>query len=87
MVHIIQTTMLLINVYHESQIMNTSIGTGYDIHIACIFFFVNGINIHDLRGHIHVGLELLTSHFNLTITTRINTAQPGLGDFFIVYLE
>jgi hypothetical protein len=46
--------MLMINVYHGGQILNT-------------------ISIHDLKRQIHVGLELLLSHFNLIISARINT--------------
>jgi hypothetical protein len=31
-------------------------------------------------------LKLLHSHFNISISVRINIAPLGLGDFFIVYL-
>jgi hypothetical protein len=31
---------------------------------------------------IRIGLELLSSHFNIIISAQINTAQSGLSDFF-----
>jgi hypothetical protein len=49
--------MLLINVYHEGQIMNTLTGVGYDIHVACTFSADKTISIHDLKRHIHVDLN------------------------------
>jgi hypothetical protein len=73
--------MLLINVYHGSQILNTSTDVGYDIHAACIFYADETINIHELKRQVHVGLKSLPSHFNITISTRINTAPPGYGGF------
>jgi hypothetical protein len=78
--------MLLINVYHGGQILNTSIGTGYDIHTACTFSADETINLCDLKRQIHAGLELLPSQFNISIRARINTAPVGSGDFFIAYL-
>jgi hypothetical protein len=51
--------MLLINVYHESQILNTSTGVGYDIRAACIFSTDETINLRDLKRQIHASLELL----------------------------
>jgi hypothetical protein len=77
---------LLINVYHGAQILNTSTGTGYDIHAACTFSADETINIRDLKRQIHVGLELLPSQFNISIRVRINTAPAGSGGFFIAYL-
>jgi hypothetical protein len=71
--------MLLLNVYHKDQIPNTSIGTGYDIRVACKFSIGDTISIHDLKRQIYVGLELFSSHFNLTISVRNNTAQSGLS--------
>jgi hypothetical protein len=62
-------------VYHEGQILNTLIDVGYDIRAACIFFVDEIISIHDLKMQIHVGLKLLSSHFNITISVRINTAH------------
>jgi hypothetical protein len=53
--------MLLINVYHGCQILNTSIGVGYDIRAACTFSTDEIINLRDLRRQIHAGLELLPS--------------------------
>jgi hypothetical protein len=74
--------MLLINMYHGGQIMNTSTGTGYDIHVACTFFANETINLRDLKRQIHASLELLPSQFNISINTRINAAPAGSGDFF-----
>jgi hypothetical protein len=73
--------MLLINVYHGGQILNTSTGTGYDIHAACTFSADETINIRDLKRRIHIGLKLLPSQFNISIRARINTAPAGLGVF------
>jgi hypothetical protein len=54
--------MLLINVYHGGQILNTSIGVYYDIRAACTFFADETINLRDLKRQIHAGLKLLPSH-------------------------
>jgi hypothetical protein len=78
--------MLLINVYHEDQILNTSTGTSYDIHAACIFSTDETINLRDLKRQIHAGLELLPSQFNISIRVWINTAPAKSGGFFIAYL-
>jgi hypothetical protein len=78
--------MLLINVYHGGQIMNTSIDVGYDIRAACTFSADEIINLRDLERQIHAGLELLPKQFSISISTRINTALAGSGDFFIAYL-
>jgi hypothetical protein len=75
-------TMLLIIVYHRGQILNILTGVGYDICIACTFSADETINIHDLKKHIHVGLKLLPSHFNISIIAYINTFPLGSGDFF-----
>jgi hypothetical protein len=40
------------------------------------------MNIHDLKMQIHIGLKLLHSHFNISISAWINTASPGSGDYF-----
>jgi hypothetical protein len=77
---------LLINVYHESRILNTSIGVGYDIRAACTFSADETINFRDLKMQIHAGLELLSSQFNISISAQINTAPAGSGVFFIAYL-
>jgi hypothetical protein len=61
--------------------MNTSTDVCYNIHVACTFSVDDTINIYDLKRHIHVGLKLLSSHFNLTISVRINTTQSGLDGF------
>jgi hypothetical protein len=74
--------MLPINVYYEGQILNTSTSVDYDIRAACTFSVDEIISIHDLKMHIHVGLKLLPSHFNISISTRINTAPSGSGVFF-----
>jgi hypothetical protein len=66
--------------------MNTSTRVGYDIHVVCIFFVDETINLHDLRSQIHAGLELLPNQFNIRISVRINTAPASSDDFFIVYL-
>jgi hypothetical protein len=71
-------------VYHKGQILNTSTGTGYDIHVACIFFADKTINLRDLKRRIHAGLELLPSQFNISIRARINTAPAGSGGFFFI---
>jgi hypothetical protein len=78
--------MLLINVYHGGQILNTSTDMGYDIHVACTFSADETINFCDLRRQIHVGLELLPSQFNISIRAHINIAPTGSGGFFIAYL-
>jgi hypothetical protein len=77
--------MLLTNVYHGGQILTTSTGMGYDIRVACTFSTNDTINIHDLKRWIHVGLELLPSHFNLSINARINTTQPALSNFYSLF--
>jgi hypothetical protein len=74
--------MLLINVYHGGQILNTSTGVGYDICVACTFCTDETINFRDLKMQIHTGLDLLPSQFNISISARINTALTGSGDFF-----
>jgi hypothetical protein len=69
--------------------MNTSTGTGYDIHAACIFSTDETINLRDLKRQIHAGLELLLSQFNISIRARINTAPSYVivqVIFFITYL-
>jgi hypothetical protein len=78
--------MLLINVYHGDQILNTSTDVGYDIRIACTFYADDRINLRDLKKQIHAGLKLLPSQFNINISARINTAPAGSGGFFIAYL-
>jgi hypothetical protein len=78
--------MLLINMYNGGQILNTLTGVSYDIRVACIFSTDETMSIHDLKMQIHVSLKLLHSHFNISISVRINIAPLGLGDFFIVYL-
>jgi hypothetical protein len=85
-VHTVQTKILLINVYHGGQILNTSTGVGYDIRVACTFSADEIINLRDMKRQIHAGLELLSSQFNISISARINTAPAGSGDFFIAYL-
>jgi hypothetical protein len=74
-------------VYHGGQILNTSTDVGYDICAACTFSADKTINLRDLKRHIHAGLELISSQFNISTSAWINTALAGLGDFFIVYLE
>jgi hypothetical protein len=74
--------MLLINVYHEGQILKTSTGADYDIHAACTFSADETINLRDLKMQIHASLELLPSQFNINISTRINTA-PADSDVFL----
>jgi hypothetical protein len=65
--------MMLINVYHGGQILNTSTGVSYDIHVVCTFSADKIINIHDLKSQIYISLKLLSSHFSITISARINT--------------
>jgi hypothetical protein len=60
-------------VYHEGQILNTSTGVVYNIRATCIFSADETISIHYLKRQIHVDLKLLPSHFNITISARINT--------------
>jgi hypothetical protein len=74
--------MLLINVYHGGQILNTSIGVGYDIRAACTFYADETINLRDLKRQVHASLELLSSQFNISISARINTAPVGSSGFF-----
>jgi hypothetical protein len=78
--------MLLINVYHGGQILNTSISVGYDIRAACTFSADETINLRDLKRQIHAGLELLFNQFNINISARINTVPAGSCGFFIVNL-
>jgi hypothetical protein len=59
---------------------------GYDINVVCTFSVDKTISINDLKWQIHVGFKLLPSHFNTTISARINTAPPGSSIFFMVYL-
>jgi hypothetical protein len=77
--------MLLINVYHGGQILKTSTGVSYNICIACTFSVDKIINIHDLKRQIHVGLKLLSSHFNITISAWINTAPSSLSVFYSLF--
>jgi hypothetical protein len=77
--------MLLINVYHGGQILNSSTGVGYDIRAACTFYVDEIINFRDLKRQIHAGLELLPSQFNINISARINIAPAGSGDFFSLF--
>jgi hypothetical protein len=79
--------MLLIIVYHKGQILNTSIGVGYDIRVACTFYADETINLRDLKRQIHAGLEVLPSQFNISIDAQINTALASLSAFLIVYLR
>jgi hypothetical protein len=77
--------MLLINVYYESQILNTSTGASYDIRVACIFSTDESINIDDLKIPIHVGLKLLFCHLNITISAQSNIIQSG-SDGFLYFI-
>jgi hypothetical protein len=77
--------MLMINVYHGRQILNTSTGVGYDIRAAFIFFVDETINLRDLKRYIHTGFELLLSQFNININAWINTAPASSSVFFIVF--
>jgi hypothetical protein len=78
-----KSTILLINVYYEGQILNTSTDVGYDIRDACTFYVDDIINVHDFRMQIHASSKLLSSHFNLIISAWNNTAQPDSNDYFI----
>jgi hypothetical protein len=73
--------MLLINVYHGGEILNTSTNVGYDIRAACTFSADEIINLRDLKRQIHASLELLPNQFNISISARINTAPEGSGGF------
>jgi hypothetical protein len=64
-------------VYHRGQILKTSTGTDYDIHVACTFSVDETINLRDLKKQIHAGLELLPIQFKINISARINTALKG----------
>jgi hypothetical protein len=77
----VETIMLLISVYHRGRILNTTTDVGYDICVTCIFSTDETISIHDLMRQIHISLKLLPSHFNITISIRINTAQLGSSGF------
>jgi hypothetical protein len=70
------------NVYRGSQIINTSTDVGYDIRAACTFSADETISIYDLKRQIHVSLKLLPSHFNISISARMNTASPDSDEFF-----
>jgi hypothetical protein len=76
--------MLLINVYHGCQILNTSTGVGYNIRVACTFSVDETINLRDLKRQIHTGLDLLPRQFSISISARINTAPVGSGNFFYI---
>jgi hypothetical protein len=78
--------MLLINVYHGGQILNTSTGMGYDIRATCTFSTDETINLRDLKRQIYAGLELLPNQFSISISARINSAPASSGVFFIPYL-
>jgi hypothetical protein len=78
--------MLLINVYHRGQILNTSTGVGCDIHATCTFSADETINLRDLKRKIHTGLELFHSQFNISISRWISTVPAGSSGFFIAYL-
>jgi hypothetical protein len=78
--------MLLINVYHGGQILNTSTGVGYDIRVACTFSTDEIINLRDLKRQVYASLELLPNQFSISISARINSAPAGSGGFFIPYL-
>jgi hypothetical protein len=81
--HTLEKKILLINMYHRGQILKTSTGVGYDIRAVCIFSTDETINLRDLKRQIHVGLELLPSQFNISISARINTAPTGSYVFFL----
>jgi hypothetical protein len=66
--------------------LKTSTDTDYDIHATFIFYADEANDLRDLKRHIHAGLELLPSQFNISISARINTAPAGSGGFFIDYL-
>jgi hypothetical protein len=76
-VHIVKTKILLINVYHGGQILNTSTDMVNDIRATCTFSADETINLRDLKKQIHVGLELLPSQFSISISARINTTPAG----------
>jgi hypothetical protein len=78
--------MMLINVYHGDQILNTSTNVGYDICAACTFSADETISINDLKRQIYVGLKLFLSHFDISISALINTTLPGSGGSFIDFL-
>jgi hypothetical protein len=78
--------MLLINVYHGGQILNTSTGMGYNIRAACTFSVNETINLRDLKRQIHASLEMLPNQFSISIIAQINTEPAGSGGFFIAYL-
>jgi hypothetical protein len=80
------STMLLINVYHEDTILNTLTSVGYNTYAACIFSVENTINLQDLRRQIHAVLDLLPSQLTITINVRINIAQISLDVLFIAHL-
>jgi hypothetical protein len=77
--------MLLINVYHGGQILNTSTSMDYDIRVACTFSADETINLRDLKRQIHTGLELLPSQFSISISARINTAPADSGVFYSLF--
>jgi hypothetical protein len=77
--------MLLINMYHGSQILKTSHGMNYDIQAACTFSADEAINLRDLKRQIHAGLKLLPSQFNISISARINTAPAGSSVFYSLF--
>jgi hypothetical protein len=76
---------MLINMYHGGQILNTSTGVDYDIHVACTFSADETINLCDLKRQIHTSLELLPNQFNISISARINTAQQVRVVFYHLF--
>ena len=75
-------SMLLINVFYGGQILNTPTGINYDIPAACTLPVNDRISLEEMRRQVYVGLKLLPSQFNLKIRARINTPQPGYGNYF-----
>jgi hypothetical protein len=74
--HIVEMIMLLINVFHGNQILNTSTDVGYDIHATCTFFADETVSIHDLKRDIHVSLKLLLPYFSSQL--KLNGRECGM---------
>jgi hypothetical protein len=81
-VYTVEMKILLINVYHGGQILNTSTGMGYDILTACTFSTDESINLRDLKRQIYIGLDSLANSISALVY-----ALADSDDFFIIYLR
>jgi hypothetical protein len=81
-VYTVEMKILLINVYHGGQILNTSTGMGYDILTACTFSTDETINLRDLKRQIYIGLDSLANSISALVY-----ALADSDDFFYNLFE